>query len=252
MGVGTEGNIPRHRRADTGCAEGCQETAVRERDERTPGERDQSTDIPQEQKTVPDLSWMYPPGKGNDEDHYRTGGKKLAPPITLKRSTSFQDRRAEEAEKRGIVAQPEVWKTVADSKRVVVNEMLTGNRALPTTYWNYHTMWRQIIEWGQRTRRGGFASRNWLRMEFKTEGWAGGNKSDPLSPGWLIAGEVKAPASPGWTVVGSPAPKPGDGMNSPRGTGTGRQNRKRVGVDDDADPEHPRQLTLWKSVAGFC
>ena len=53
-------------------------------------------------------------------------------------------------------------------------------------------------------------------MEMKAEDWADGNKSDPLSPGWLIADEVKAPASPGWAVVGSPPFNPGDGMESPR------------------------------------
>ena len=167
-------------------------------------DRDLPTDIPREQKMVPDLSWMYSAGKRNDEDRYRTGGKKLDPPITPTRSTSFQDRWAEEAERRGLAAQPEVWKTVPDSKQAMVNEILTGNRDLPTTYWNYHTMWRQIFEWAQRTKRGGLTSRNWLRMEMKAEDWVGDTKSDSLSPGWLIADEVKAPASPGWNVVGSP------------------------------------------------
>ena len=209
-------------------------------------ERDHSNDIPREQMTVPDLRWMYPPSTGVNEDRYRTGGKRLAPPITLTRSTSFQDRWAEEAEKRGIVAKPEVWKTVSDSKRVVVNEMLTGNRALPVIHWNYHTMWRQVIEWCQRTRRGGFASRNWLRMEFKTEDWEDDKQSDPLSPGWLIADEVKAPSSPGWTVVGSPSSRPVGDMDSLLRSDTDHQNRKLAGVDAGAAHEHTGQLTLWK------
>ena len=153
---------------------------------------------------VPDLRWMYQPDKGGDEDRYRTGGRQLAPPIALTKSTSFQDRWAEEAEKRGIVAHPDVWKTMSDAKKVVASEMLTGNRPLPPTYWNYHTMWRQILEWAQRTRRGGLTSRNWLRMEMKIEDIAEDNKSDPLSPGWLIADEVQTPTGQEWTVVGSP------------------------------------------------
>ena len=49
-------------------------------------------------------------------------------------------------------------------------------------------------------------------MEMKTEDTAEDTVSDLLSPGWLIAGEVKAPTSPGWTAVGSPPLKPGDGQ----------------------------------------
>ena len=131
-------------------------------------------------------------------------GGNLLPPIALTKSTSFQDRWAEAAEKRGIAAQPEIWKTVSDSKKEVVNEMLTGNRSLPSSFWNYKTMWHQVLERAQRTRRGGLTSRNWLRMELKIEDIAEDNKSDPLSPGWTVADAEQTPANQEWTVVGSP------------------------------------------------
>ena len=123
-----------------------------------------------DQMTVPDLYWYY--AEGEDViDRYRTWGRSLAPPVSLPRSTSYQDSWSEEAENRGSGIPVEVWKINSDSKKTLANEKLTGNRPLPTTHWNYHITWRQITEWCERIRRGGFARRNWLRVEFASGNW---------------------------------------------------------------------------------
>ena len=107
----------------------------------------------QDQMTVPDISWHYEE-RENDMDRYRTGGKRMAPPVILLMFTSYQDSWSEEAENRAAERKIEVWGINSDSKKTLANEELTGNRPLPTTHRNYHIIWRQIMEWRQRFRRG--------------------------------------------------------------------------------------------------
>ena len=124
----------------------------------------------QDQMTVPDISWHYEE-RENDMDRYRTGGKRMAPPVILLMFTSYQDSWSEEAENRAAERKIEVWGINSDSKKTLANEELTGNRPLPTTHRNYHIIWRQIMEWRQRFRRGWYASRNWLMVEFASGNW---------------------------------------------------------------------------------
>ena len=93
---------------------------------------------------VPDLCGYYD-DEYCDSSRYRTWGERLAPPVTLPMSTSFQDSWAQTAEERCVEKKMEVWKISSDSKKTLANDKIAGNRPLPATHWDYHIMWRQIM-----------------------------------------------------------------------------------------------------------
>ena len=142
--------------------------------------------------TIPIPLIYYAPAP-SVESGYREGGKQLAPAIQLHQSTSCNDNWLVPNESRQMQGVGEPWRAQSDSPLQPAGERIRGNRPPPATRRPSQAgVWR-AVETYQMLRRWGMISRNWLRLEIKSDRWEADASRDN-QPG--SAAEESLPAGP--------------------------------------------------------
>ena len=198
------------------------------------GEEDTVPETPDVAVAMPDLRVFYI-NRLVGESAFRNGGKQLASSVELPQTTSYNDNWMPENEERQDRPRHERWRAHSDSAIRPAEAVITGKVPLPLSQRVYRAVIRRAAEFFHLFQRGGMQSRNWLRMEMKSE-----ERKDEQPERENLTGIPVEDSLPGTSSI------PSVGGCRPGGGGSRRRGARDVTRDQAGEMKNRILLTQGK------